>query len=84
MEHLKKIMLRSHHHIINLTPAYQGDNQMKAPRDIREHNDQLLEHEKCLCSHPHPGNKSKVVYEYSHSNAASLIGDFINTTDKHQ
>lgn len=57
---------------------------MKAPCDIREHNDQLLEHEKCLCSHPHPRNKSKVVYEYPHCNATSPIGDFINATDKDQ
>lgn len=57
---------------------------MKAPRDVRKHNDQFLKHEECLCSHPHPRYKSKVMYKDTHSNATSFIGDLVNATNKYQ
>ena len=56
-----------------LTPADEGDQQNVAVCDLSEHNDEFLEHEQSLSSHPHPCHQGKVVYEHANCDAASSI-----------
>ena len=39
---------------------------------MTEHNDQLLEHEHCLCPHPHHSHQREVVDQNRHKHAASI------------
>ena len=47
-----------------LTPTDEGDNDNVFGGDFAKDNDQLLEHEDSLCSHPHDRGQGKVVDEH--------------------
>ena len=55
-----------------LTPADEGNDDKISNGDSDKNEDQFLEHEHSLCSHPHDRGQSKVVDEHRHSHTSSF------------
>ena len=65
-----------------LTPTDKWDSNNESGGCLTEHNDQLLEHEHSLCSHPHHSHQCKVVDQSWHSHTASVHTCLVNTSYK--
>ena len=67
-----------------LTPADNRYSKYILGGDADKNNDQLLEHENSLCSHPHECSQSEVMDEGRHSHTASIDWCPVNPNHKHQ
>ena len=55
-----------------LTPADYGDNGKLHLCKLNKNDYDFLEHDQCLCTHPHHGHKSKVVDSYWDKYASTI------------
>ena len=65
----------------SLTPSNNRDDDDVFGGDMSEHNDQFLEHEQCLCSHPGHRGHAEVLDEQGAESAANFI---LSLVDPHQ
>ena len=66
----------------SLTPTDKGDCNNITGSDADKHNDQLLEHEQGLCSHPHHSHQCEVMYQDRHKHTASILSCFVDANHK--
>ena len=84
-----KININYAHNTMNeeqytLTPTDERDDDNVCFSDSDKHNDQLLEHEQSLCSHPHDSHQSEVVNEDGHCHTSTVHRCSLHTNHKHQ
>ena len=66
------------------TPTDGGDNDDILGCDVSEDNDQFLEHEQGLSSHPHHSHQCEVVYKDRHCHTASIENSYILRTESYK